>query len=509
MDGSKAVMKSGRDKQSTILIVDDDESTRITLEAILLREGYNLVFAHDGVEALTKAKDLMPDLVLLDVMMPGMSGLEVCEALRADDLLSVIPVVMVTALDDRDSRLRALDVGADDFLSKPVDVPELRARVRTITRLNRYHRLLAEQAKFEHLVELSPEGIAVVRAQGFIQLVNPALLELLGAKEREKILKKNLLDFVVSEDRETTVDFLDSVVEGESHRHFETALVCLDGRRIQVELDGGYFLWEDHPSAQVIVRDITERKRAEAALASQTRALARANEELRRLIYVASHHLREPVRMMTMYTQLLLRRYRDKFNGEAEDLITFVVDGAARIKRLLDALVTYLEVDNQRGTFAPVDCEALLEHVLAQLQPQVASSNAVITHTPLPVLRGDRGQLARLFEHVVDNAIKFQGDFPPRVHISVIQEQEKEWHFRVRDNGIGISPQHVQRLFVVFERLHRWEEYPGTGIGLAICKKIVARHGGRIWIESPPEEDEAEDGLHAGVGTVIHFTILA
>ncbi|MGB0385955.1 MAG: HD domain-containing phosphohydrolase [Ardenticatenaceae bacterium] len=259
---------------STILIVDDEPIGREILARLLMNPNYELLFASNGAEALAQVRKLIPDLILLDVMMPGMDGFEVCERLRRDPLLAQVPVIMVTALDDRDSRLRGIKVGADDFISKPFDRIELRARVRTITQLNRYRRLLEERTKLERLIELSPDGILVVNTIGSILLDNPAMRQMVGA---EKMVGQRVLNFVAPEQIDQCFHFLRTLVNGEvQSARFETIFVRFDRTPFPVEANVGPITWEGQPAVQIIARDISQRKEAEEALRSAHAELERA-----------------------------------------------------------------------------------------------------------------------------------------------------------------------------------------------------------------------------------------
>ncbi len=211
--------------------------------------------------------------------------------------------------------------------------------------------------------------------------------------------------------------------------------------------------------------------------------LGRSNADLQQFAYVASHDLQEPLRMVSSYTQLLAKRYKGTLDADADEFIGYAVDGATRMQKLIQDLLTYSRLSTTAREFEPAPMGAVLTCALDNMMNAVKESQAVITHDRLPTVRGDAQQLAQVFQNLLSNAIKFSGNGPPRIHISARRATD-EWRFSVQDHGIGIDPQYAGRIFVIFQRLHTRAEYPGTGIGLAICKKIIERHGGRIWVES-------------------------
>jgi PAS domain S-box-containing protein len=262
-----------------------------------------------------------------------------------------------------------------------------------------------------------------------------------------------------------------------------------------------------------IILDITDRKRAEQVLQQakedleikvQERTtelkqlnenLVRSNQELEQFAYVASHDLQEPLRAVTGYTQLLVQDYQERLDESAQEYTAYIVDGAKRMQQLIQDLLAYSRVGTRDLTFASTDCNVVLKQVLRNLQVAIAENNAAIVLDSLPTVIADKNQLTQLFQNLIGNAIKFRREAPPQIHISA-ELKDGEWLFRVQDNGIGMKSRYLDRIFEIFKRLHTRTEFPGTGIGLAICKKIVDRHSGRIWAESEP-----------GIGTTFYFTI--
>ena len=244
-------------------------------------------------------------------------------------------------------------------------------------------------------------------------------------------------------------------------------------------------------------QEVAERQRAEKGLAEKAVELERSNAELQQFAYVASHDLQEPLRMVSLYTQLLAKRYGPKLDGSALEFIDFAVAGVKRMRLLIRDLLEYSRVGARGQFLAMTDCNAVLDLTLNNLEAVIEESRARITRGPLPVIMADDVQLGQLFQNLISNAIKYRDSKPPEIHVGCKQE-ESHWLFWVRDNGIGIDPQYAERIFIIFQRLHGKGEYPGSGIGLAICKKIVERHGGKIWVES-----------ELGEGSTFYFTLPA
>ena len=244
-----------------------------------------------------------------------------------------------------------------------------------------------------------------------------------------------------------------------------------------------------------LAREMEVRRVAEEELGHKARELARSNEELEQFAYVASHDLQEPLRMVSSFSQLLVRQYGEDLDSTALEYLAYLVDGAARMQALIRDLLAFSRVSTHRNSPGAVDCDAIMERVLQDLKVSLEESGATVIHQGLPTVHADPSQLMQLFQNLVGNAIKFRGDAPPVVRITA-SEDGQMWRFSVQDNGIGLKARFQERIFVIFQRLHGIGQYPGTGIGLALCKKIVQRHGGRIWVESEP-----------GQGSTFHFTL--
>ncbi|HEY9597526.1 MAG TPA: ATP-binding protein, partial [Cyanophyceae cyanobacterium] len=236
-----------------------------------------------------------------------------------------------------------------------------------------------------------------------------------------------------------------------------------------------------------------------AELTEANTNLLHSNRELEQFAYVASHDLQEPLRAANSYAQLLARKYEGNLDAKADKYLGYIREGATRMQQLINDLLELSRVGTRGKALTPTDCEPVLRQVLENLQVAIAENKAIITHDSLPMVMGDETQLIQLFQNLISNALKFRREESPQIHICAIQ-QNNEWVFSIRDNGIGIEAEYFDRIFLIFQRLHGRSEYPGTGIGLAVCKKIMDRHGGRIWVESVPGEGTGFYFSLSGVG---------
>jgi PAS domain S-box-containing protein len=352
--------------------------------------------------------------------------------------------------------------------------------------------LKESEALFRSTFELAASGVAHVSLDGRFLRVNRQLCGILRYREDE-LIGRSVKEVSHPEDRDVTDAQRARVHAGERESvRFEKRYLRKDGSTVWVSLgvalvrgDGGAPLYEI-----AMFDDITERKQAEAALREAHEELKRSNSELEQFAYVASHDLQEPLRMVSSYTQLLGRRYAEKFDADAREFMGYIVDGAARMKQLIEDLLAYSRVGTKGRDFRPVDLARPLARALGNLKAALDESGAQVTHDGLPTVPADEVQLGQLFQNLIGNALKFRAQAAPRIGIQV-SEKDRFVEIAVRDNGIGIEPQYFERIFMVFQRLHNKGEYPGTGIGLAICKKVVERHGGQIRVESRPGEGSA------------------
>jgi PAS domain S-box-containing protein len=354
--------------------------------------------------------------------------------------------------------------------------------------------LRSSEERYETLVNLSPDAI-IVSVGGKYVFANPAAARLFGVHLPREIVGSDAIDMVDPEYRELIAQRVDQVLAGDEGTPREMKVLRADGVPVEVEAAGARIQFDGRPALQVVYRDITERKRTEQQIKKAVLDLERSNRDLEQFAYVASHDLQEPLRMVASYTQLLARKYESQLDDKAQSYIHYAVDGAMRMQRLINDLLTYSRVNTQGGPPEPTDSHAALGEALGNLATAIEENLAIVTNDDLPVVSADATQLQQVFQNLIGNAIKFRGEDSPHVHVTA-RKEGGEWLFSVKDNGIGIDAQHAERLFVIFQRLHTRQEYPGTGIGLAVCKRIVERHGGRIWFESEP-----------GKGSIFYFTL--
>jgi PAS domain S-box-containing protein len=357
------------------------------------------------------------------------------------------------------------------------------------------------EGRYRGLLEAAPDAMVVVNRRGEIVLLNVQAErqfgyhrdELVGQKMKN-IIPDGFAERLISDGLRSPEDALAQKIG----TGIELIGRRKDGTEFPIELMLSPLESAEGVLVTAAIRDITTRKTAETHLIHKVEELNRSNEELGQFAYIASHDLQEPLRMVASYTQLLSRRYKGKLDAEADDFIAFAVDGANRMQRLIQDLLAYSRVGTKGTDLLDYSSEEALQQALINLRAPIGDSGALVTHDPLPNVLADEMQLIQLFQNLVGNAIKYQSPGIPVIHVSAAMNVEKKWIFSIRDNGLGIDPQYFEKIFGMFQRLHKREEFAGTGIGLAICKKIVERHGGNISVESQP-----------GQGSTFRFTLEA
>ncbi len=358
------------------------------------------------------------------------------------------------------SQLRDVDGNTIGFIGICRDITE---------RMQAEEAIRESEEKLRTMFQSTSDGILVTDQALRIVEANEAAARMLGFGSKEEMAGQSALQYMSTESR----------TGGEENG---------DGK-VQIEFSISQLRDSAGNTTGFIgvARDVTERRKAEAQMKRMLEDLARSNAELEQFAYIASHDLQEPLRMISSYTQLIAKRYRDKLDADGVEFIEYAVDGASRMQERIQSLLTYSRVGTRGKEFEPVNCEDVIEQTLSNMQVPIKRSGATITHDPLPTVIADDTQMLQLFQNLIENGIKFHSDKPPEIHISA-KEQDEDWLFSFSDNGIGIDPQYNDRIFVIFKRLHAKGEYAGTGVGLALCKKIVERHGGRIWVESEPDK---------------------
>ncbi len=390
------------------------------------------------------------------------------------------------------------------IVKNPSDEPVyILTRIEDITKRKQMQMALqTSEEKYRNLYETMTQGVIYQDSEEHIISINPAALQIMGLDHSIIDESRNNHCKAIREDG---TDF-----PAETH---PSTIALKTGKEVRNVVMGVFnpqkeeYNWininatplfkpgEKKPfQVYITFEDITETIKAQKLLNETLEELKRSNTELEQFAYVASHDLQEPLRMVASFTQLLEKQYKDKLDETAAEYINFAVDGAKRMQNLIKDLLAYSRVTSHNEDFIEIDCEELIEEVIFNLEIIIKDNKAIITRDPLPIIRSDRLQMQQLFQNLIMNAIKYN-DKMPVIHISA-QKDGEYWVFGVSDNGIGIDPEHYERIFQVFKRLHSKEEYNGTGIGLAICKRIVERHGGRIWIES-----------ELGNGSTFYFTI--
>ncbi|MEA2600121.1 MAG: hypothetical protein QOF89_1113 [Acidobacteriota bacterium] len=471
-----------RESHPHILLLDDAADDRALARLVIAHELPQLVIEEiaDAPAFAQACGRRSFDLVILEQKLQWADGLAILSMLKED--WPEVPVILFTRFSggggQEDFALRAVRLGADEILGKtpagflrlPLTVRAAleRGQLRTATGATRPEGLLApaEMAVFS----ATPEGRLLNASPGF--------LAILGVRSLEDAARLDLIPLIAAATRGTGAAGAGAMTEVRLQR--------ADGRALWVEVLGTLVRSAQGVRVDGLVEDVTARKEAEGELARRSAQLRRPDqdrEDVQQLSSMISHELQEPVRMMERYTQLLREDFEGKLGPSGDELVAVVAGAARRLRTLIDDLLSFSRFEGREPRAEKASAESLLAEALAHLEAVIEESGAVVTHSSLPEIEGDPALITQLFQNLIVNGIKFHGAEPPRIHVSA-RGEGREWVFSVRDNGIGVDPAEGEAIFTMFRRLH--PEIPGSGIGLALCRKIVERHGGRIWVDSAP-----------------------
>jgi PAS domain S-box-containing protein len=487
-----------------VLLADDNADVREYI-ARLLGGHYEVVAVSNGDDALAMALAQPPTLILSDVMMPGLDGFRLLEELRARPETATIPVILLSARAGEESRVEGLGAGADDYLIKPFTARELLARVGAhvamSARRKEAERALREtQNTLQSFYDSCPflMGVAEIEGQDVIQIYSNSATAVFFGLAEPAILNRTGKDLGVPP--AITALWLERYRESQA-----------EGHTVQFEYEHPRPEGDCWLSASVnflglgsggrarfsfIAEDITERKKNEERLRQSNNELRRANADLEQFAYSASHDLKEPLRQVAVYSQLLEKKFASKLDGKASQYLGYCIEGAHRMEMLINDLLAYSQATKTSDTSSEaVSIDQVVDTAKKNLATSIEETAAEILAADLPAVRANSVPLVHLFQNLISNALKYRSGQTPRLKISA-REDGDYWRFSVQDNGIGIPKEFQSQIFGIFKRLHSRSEYPGTGIGLAICQKVVEQYGGRIWVESEP-----------GCGSTFFFTL--
>lgn len=514
------------DQPYRIMLVEDSRTQAARMQALLEEQGWNVLWAPTGEEAIEKIGDFVPDLILVDYHLPGILGDEVCRQVRMRIDTRIIAVIMLTADDEREVEARGLESGADDFVHKTNDHESLLIRVKTLLKRSRTNlsilspkdqffrcpRLLAVDDSLTFLTHLkhelskesyqfetattADEAMKRLNDEAFdcvlVDMVMPktdgiTLCRQIDVLRREGNAAMAILVLTANDDKEGLTRALEAGADDFVGKSSDITVLKV---RIRAALRRKFYEEENRRIVAELKDKELEAERArlekESAVARAAMAdrLEQANEELKRFAHVGHHHMQQPLRTAGSYCQLMQKRYGGKIDAQADKFMQSTIDAVARMKSLLGDLLTYSNLIGATMRWSQVDCGKLVDAVFADVDV-----DAVRLHRgDLPVIEGDQGQLRKLFQCLIDNALKYRREQDAEVRVEAEACDDGRWRFSVRDNGVGIPAKAGDRIFSIFERLYTEAEYPGTGLGLAICRKIAEAHGGTIGYESKLDE---------------------
>lgn len=483
-----------------ILIVDDDEANRITLDAVLSLERYEIHLACNGAEGCAIARAIVPDLILLDVMMPEMDGFQVCRLLRADPVLGRVPILMITALNDQESRLTGIDAGADDFISKPCGIDELRARVRTIIRLNRFRVIAEQRTRFERLFAITPSAITIVSPEGIIADANDLAGKLLLPLDSSPLKNRPISQGLPIEAALKLTSLIAQTCRGDTPPEpVQIKLPSAAGENRVFSLNASLLEEGGLPLVLLILHDVTAEVRAREELESvnarldamvrdRTRQLESANELLLSYTSFVSHDLRSPLSAVRGYLSILDGGIVP-VSEEARGLINSAFIATGMMEDMVANILDMATDDHlERIPSTAIDPRPVLENLVWKISAILPKPRPLITVGRLPLVHAGVPLLQRVFYNLIANAVKYAAkDREIRIEIGSINTPTGTAIY-VRDNGSGFDSTQAEKLFKAFSRLPGAEDREGLGLGLSLVSRLLSAHQGRIWAEGRPGE---------------------
>lgn len=478
-----------------VLHIEDSNDDSIILTRMLRQSGYDLTLTRVDTAASLEAAlhERTWDVVIADWNVPSIHTLSVMQQLKQTN--KDLPFIIVSGSIGEEAAVEAMLAGANDYVMKNKLarlVPAIERELRESAVRRRKQAVEKSLIEFEQRLELALEGGSI----GIWDLCVPtgAVLydthwaQMLGYDVHELDPHVRTWHALLHpEDSSHALSLWDAHLQGRTPMYeAEFRLLSKEGEYRWI-LSRGKVVERDATGSALraigMHMDITKRKHTEEALAERSKALMCSNAELEQFVYVASHDLKEPLRMVSHFSGLLQRSFKGRLDSTADKYIEYAVEGATRMHALLEDLEKFSGIGSKRHPFKPQDCNAILATACSSLKLAIDESGSIIKHDTLPTVTIDGLQFVQVFQNLIGNAIKYRSTAQPEIHVSA-SRQDHEWIISIRDNGIGFDQAFSDRIFVIFQRLHSREEYPGTGMGLAICKKIVERHGGKIWCES-------------------------
>ncbi len=472
----------------SILVIDDDASDR-ALTSLVLRQGLPEAHVEEVDGAIAFAEHLARggfSAVVTESDLSWSTGAEVLEVVRRRHPDCVLVVFSRIGLEELGRRGVYPDI--DGFVRKSsAGYLELPDAIRRAAEKAAQRRTFAGDTAYRTLVEGLPVGVFSLSASGLVSDSNPAAARILGFSARGELHGRALEDlFMTLAARGAWRALLSG---GAAVSDLEVEVRRASGDSTWVRLSAWPVTGEDGKITRFegTIQDILPYKEAQAKLSQQAEALKRSNEELEEITYALSHDLQEPLQLVSRYAHLVAERYGNELGAEGRPLIEHLTGSAERMQALIDAVLDYSRLGTGERRFKPIDLGAVVDEAVENLRGAIDEVEAQVERGDLPTVMADDRQMVQLFQNLIGNAIKFRGEQPLRIRIAA-QAREGDWLVSVEDNGIGMDPEHAERIFAMFQRLHTQQEYPGTGIGLAVCKKIVQRHGGEIWVRSEPSK---------------------